>query len=220
MSSKQQVPAFQNEVLLFWLPNSTIKPTWEVLKVCRKNWKLDHVHFQDLVICLWHFTEVILSLLLGESNISCNVHQQTTLLYKLAPLTWPGAPESSCSGRAGCRKVTGSLPTSSSPPSPPCSPPPCWQSRRGQSSSPSGSSCGWMEGWERERGRQTKPWVMKSKGTARWLGFLFFFFCQATLCVVLSCQEEDMGPHPNTQHYLPPLGCCPSGCTEGEQLPL
>ncbi len=107
----------------------------------------------------------------SESISSRHAHGQTTLLNKLVPLTWPGAPGSSCSGRAGCKKETGSLPTSSSPPSPPCSPPACWQSRRGQSSSPSGSSCGW-----RERGRQTKPWVMKSKGTARWLGLFFFFF--------------------------------------------
>lgn len=37
--------------------------------------------------------------------------------------------------------------------------------------------------------------------------FCFFVFCQATLCVALSCQERDMGPHPNTHNDPAPLGC-------------
>lgn len=36
---------------------------------------------------------------------------------------------------------------------------------------------------------------------------LLFFFHRATLSVILSCQEEDMGPHPNALNQLPSLGC-------------
>lgn len=84
------------------------------------------------------------------------------LREKKARLTWPDAPGSPCSGRAGCRTARGSPLTSSWRPSPPCSPPACWRSRPGQSRSPCGSSCG-TEGegdaedvshWKRKGGRQ------------------------------------------------------------------
>lgn len=108
-------------------------------------------------------------------------------------LTWPGAPGSSCSGRAGCRTGTGSPPTSSSPPSPPCSPPACWRSRRGRSSSPSGSSCRLRRGEADRRRHESRKAKALPDGSA--LSFFFFFFAGQHF---LSCQEEDIGPHPNT----------------------
>lgn len=96
----------------------------------------------------------------------------------MAPLTWPGVPRSSCSGTAGCRKETGSLPISFWPPFLPCSPPACLRSKLGQNTSPCGSNCGRQE-------KQTKmPWVINN--AARWpfLSFYSLFLFTSTLSLL------------------------------------
>lgn len=110
------------------------------------------------------------------------------------PLTWPGAPGNSCSGTAECRKETECPPTSSLPPFPRCSPPPCWQSRPGRSSSLYGSSCEKREGMSREKQRPCQMavpiffffawqhyviWKMtfrKKKNTTLWVSSLCLIF--------------------------------------------
>lgn len=110
------------------------------------------------------------------------------------PLTWPGAPGNSCSDTAECRKETECPPTSSLPPFPRCSPPPCWQSRPGRSSSLYGSSCEKREGMSREKQRPCQMAVPIS----------FFFFLPGNIMSFGRWRLEKKPTH-NTLSKLPLL---------------
>lgn len=148
--------------------------TWKGQRVCRLIFlDLDwHIFMQvNYVLKKTHYFYQLWFVLICTSQSLC-VCVRVIRLLLMIPLTWPGAPRSSCSGTAGCRKETGSLPISSWPPSLPCSPPACLQSKQGQNTSPCGSNCGRQE-------RQTKtPWVVND--AARWPFLSFYSLCLFT----------------------------------------
>lgn len=165
--------------------------SWKGTSVCRfivldLDW---HIYMQvnyglKKVNCFNWLWFVLISTLLSSWCVCGCLSVSVCIMCLMAPLTWPGAPRSSCSGTVGCRKETGSLPISSWLPSLLCSPLACLQSKLGQNTSPCGSNWG-------DRRRCPESLMMPPDGLfSHFIRSYFIFYLFIFDVNICSCQEK------------------------------